>query len=85
LRDPAYQAARIDTGYLDRLLQHKPKLDVAESGAAEVAAIAAGLFAILEPQLAASVNGASRNGVGESTLQARRSDWKQAARAEALH
>jgi acetyl-CoA carboxylase biotin carboxylase subunit len=85
LRDPDYQAARIDTGYLDRLLQHKPKLDVAESGAAEVAAIAAGLFAILEPQLAASVNGASRNGVGESTLQARRSDWKQAARAEALH
>ncbi len=85
LRDPEYQAGKIDTGYLDRLLERGPKLDVSDSGGAEIAAIAAGLFAILEPTAPAATNGASRNGSGEDVVRHKPSNWKQTGRAEALH
>jgi acetyl-CoA carboxylase biotin carboxylase subunit len=78
LHDPEFQAGRIDTGYLDRLLKTKLE-ESGGSGNAEVAAIAAGLFAILEPSGAAG-NGASRK---ESSAEAS-SGWKRTARTEAL-
>ena len=77
LRDPDFRAGRIDTGFLDRLLA-KPDENPARSskeGAARIAAIAAGLFAALEPGAAvdrtSSVSGAMSGGM---------SSWKQAYR-----
>jgi acetyl-CoA carboxylase biotin carboxylase subunit len=79
LNDPEFQAGKIDTGYLDRLL--KTKVEESRGGNTEVAAIAAGLFAILEP-VGASGNGASRKGTPtESEVS---SGWKRTARSEAL-
>jgi acetyl-CoA carboxylase biotin carboxylase subunit len=46
LDDAEFQAARIDTGYLDRLLaKAAPEITEAAEGSAEAAAIAAVLFA----------------------------------------
>jgi acetyl-CoA carboxylase, biotin carboxylase subunit len=82
LRDADFQAGNLDTGYLDRLLAHGPKLDLRDSGGAELAAIAAGLFAQLEDGPTAPSNGASSNGCG--TASAKPSNWKHAGRLEAL-
>jgi hypothetical protein len=69
LSQPDFQAGKVDTGYLDRLL----KAETAEVNHDEnVAAIAAGLFAILErPSTGAN------DGQGAST-------WKKVARLDAL-
>ena len=82
LRHPDFRAAKIDTGFLDRLLKQK---DDAASGATkdpqaeEVAVIAAGMFAAL---------GAAAAGVGERSDGAAdtkaTSNWRAAARGEAL-
>jgi acetyl-CoA carboxylase biotin carboxylase subunit len=77
LADPDFQAGRLDTGYLDRLLAAKPPGVTGED--AEVAAIAAGIFAALEPT-AGFGNGATGNG-GNGTAASR---WKRTARTEVL-
>jgi len=77
LKDPDFQAARVDTGYLDRLL--KIKAPEAKGEDAEAAAIAAGLFSILDPANI-SADGASSNG----TAATHSSTWKRTARGEAL-
>jgi acetyl-CoA carboxylase, biotin carboxylase subunit len=78
LRDADFQAGKLDTGYLDRLLS-KPDPDVA-SRAPEprIAAIAAGMFAVLDP-----ASSAARNGKASETA-APSSNWKEKGRAEAL-
>lgn len=85
LKDPDFDAGHIDTGYLDRLLQQN---SVSESVVANeerasfetVAAIAAGLFAVLDPDANSARNGGhSRNG----SPQERLSQWKQQAREDA--
>jgi acetyl-CoA carboxylase biotin carboxylase subunit len=81
LRDPEFVAGEIDTGYLDRLI--KRSVPAAKRDDAGIAAIAAGVFEMLEPASGAAspgiptgnCNGSSRQGV---------SGWKQAARAEGL-
>lgn len=83
LRDPDFQAGKLDTGFLDRLLTRGPKLDLRDSGGAELAAIAAGLFAQLEPGPASSGNG-SANGTGTVAGSTKASGWKQAGRLEAM-
>jgi len=77
LRDPDFQAAKLDTGYLERLLA---KESIAAGSAAEpaVAAIAAGLFAVLETQTPDRKNGNA--GAVASPI----SKWKEAGRSEAL-
>jgi acetyl-CoA carboxylase biotin carboxylase subunit len=78
LRDEDFQAGKLDTGYLDRLLA-KPKED--ESTRApepRIAAIAAGMFAVLDPSSAAASRG------NEAAPPAAVSNWKQKGRAEAL-
>jgi len=81
LRHPEFVAGRLDTGLLERML-NEPAAEghgatPAPEGEAEVAAIAAALFAALPaPFAAASANGARP---AEAT-----SAWKQAARAEGL-
>ena len=84
LSNPDFHAARVDTGFLDRLLKQEetPAIAVADEPAAEVAAIAAGIFAFL---------GAAAAGAGERTVTngsankpSPPSNWKAAARREGL-
>jgi len=83
LTDADFQAGRLDTGYLDRLLKSKPP--EVRGGHPEVAAIAAGIFAILDPVSAVAGNGNASlnpgNRAGNGTVA---SGWKRAARVEAL-
>ena len=69
LGEPDFQAGKVDTGYLDRLLKSKPAEGKHEEN---IAAIAAGLFAILEHS-SAVVND-----------EPGASSWKKAARDDAL-
>ena len=79
LNDPDFQAGKLDTGYLDRLLKRKEDVKAVDRKGAELAAIAAGLFAILDP--AGTANGAANNGSIEAVGP---SQWKRAGRAESL-
>jgi acetyl-CoA carboxylase biotin carboxylase subunit len=82
LSDPDFRAAKMDTGFLDRLLKQKKAEAPADPKAIEVAVIAAGIFAAL---------GFAAAGAGErpvATVSANRephviSNWKIAARKEA--
>jgi acetyl-CoA carboxylase biotin carboxylase subunit len=71
LDDKDFQVGKLDTGYLDRLL--KSKADDVQQSDAEVAAIAAGVFAMLDSET-------TDNGQPVPVT----SGWKRAARAEAL-
>jgi acetyl-CoA carboxylase biotin carboxylase subunit len=73
LNDPDFRGAKIDTGFLDRLLKRKEDTS-ADEEAAEVAAIAAGLFAALDARIANGSKGATDTS----------SNWKAAARREAM-
>ena len=74
LDHPDFLAARIDTGFLDRLLAEQAPVVQAEE-INKVAAISAALFA-------AARNGA--NGGAKSAQQPENQGWKKAARQEAL-
>src|SRR5208283_110592 len=63
LRDPDFRAAKLDTGFLDRMLKRSEDKAV-DAKAAEVAAIAAGLFA----EISASTAGASNDEGGRGTI-----------------
>jgi acetyl-CoA carboxylase, biotin carboxylase subunit len=77
LKDPEFAAGRIDTGYLDRLLDSRNPEANRDDGA--VAAIAAGVFEVLDGQAGVSSNGrAAKN--GETAPSA----WKKAARMAAV-
>lgn len=73
LSDDDFRAARIDTGYLDRLLAANPPAPET-SGNEDAALIAAAIFESFRPK-----NGNGANGVASDT-----SEWKQAARREGL-
>jgi acetyl-CoA carboxylase, biotin carboxylase subunit len=78
LQDSDFRAAKLDTGFLDRMLQRKEAATGASANTVEVAAIAAGVFAAL---------GASAAGVGERAsngIEEKKSNWKAAAHREAL-
>ena len=77
LADADFRAGKVDTGYLERLLGSPPAGP--EPQQARVAAIAAGLFAMLDSPAAVSGNGNSA-AAGESP-----SGWKRAARFEAVN
>jgi acetyl-CoA carboxylase biotin carboxylase subunit len=88
LRDPDFCAAKLDTGFLDRLLSSKEDLRVdaksdthASTQTEQVAAIAAGIFAALGSS-AAGTNGLDASGptVGVNSI----SNWKNTGRGEAL-
>ncbi len=74
--DTDFRAGRFDTGYLDRLL--KASLAATPGEESDVAAVAAGVFAILD---AASAGNSPRNG-GVPPIP--NSAWKKMARNEAL-
>ena len=84
LGDPEFQAARVDTGFLDRLLA-KANPAVNSSSAAEetealekIAAIAAGVFAVLDPVSPPGKIGTAGNAPGAV------SNWRRGARSETL-
>jgi acetyl-CoA carboxylase, biotin carboxylase subunit len=79
LRDPDFRAAKLDTGFLDRMLK-RTEDDPANAKAAEVAVIAAGIFVALGSTAPAErVPDAAKQASGD-----RDSKWKQASRREAL-
>jgi acetyl-CoA carboxylase biotin carboxylase subunit len=82
LSDPEFQAGKLDTGYLDALLA-KEQTNGSVDSDKQVAAIAAGVFALLDPG-SVSVNGASRNGGASGKQGQGLSDWKSTARTEGL-
>jgi acetyl-CoA carboxylase, biotin carboxylase subunit len=77
LRDPDFEAGRLDTGYLDRLLA-KRQITPEPAPEPAIAALAAGLFAVLDLQAADG-----KNGTGVPAASAT-SKWKEAGRLEAL-
>ena len=77
LQDPDFESAKLDTGYLDRLLASK-KLPLQNAPDPEIAAIAAGLFAVLDPASTQRKNGHAGSSVSEP------SKWKEQGRSEAL-
>ncbi len=82
LSDPDFRAAKIDTGFLDRLLKQKKPEVPADPEAIEVAVIAAGIFAALGSAAA----GAGERPVATVSANSRphaASNWKIAARKEA--
>ena len=84
LSHPEFQAAKIDTGFLDRLLkqnqnQAEPHPD---PQAQEVAAIAAGMFAVLGQAAAGAPERAVLSDAARPTSAP--SSWKAAARREGL-
>jgi acetyl-CoA carboxylase, biotin carboxylase subunit len=95
LGDADFQAGKLDTGYLDRLLakgNQAAALDAAGRGVENkektetsvmVAAIAAGLFAALDSASTVSGNG-SDSGTASGINTAVPSNWKQQGRSEGL-
>jgi acetyl-CoA carboxylase biotin carboxylase subunit len=83
LRDPDFQAGTFDTGYLDRLLARGISPDSNTAAGPTMAAIAAGLFSILDP---VSANGKSGSAVSTATgtVPSNSSNWKQRGRSKAL-
>jgi acetyl-CoA carboxylase biotin carboxylase subunit len=79
LADADFCAAKLDTGFLDRMLKQKDgQLD---SQAAQVAAIAAGIFAVLGVSAAAPGERAGDTSAEKAVIA---SNWKSAGRREAL-
>jgi acetyl-CoA carboxylase, biotin carboxylase subunit len=85
LRDPDFRAAKLDTGFLDRMLKQKEDLpvDVSDPQTAHIAAIAAGMFAALGQQAAGPGERVAVNGCARSEAKAS-SGWKSAGRKEAM-
>jgi acetyl-CoA carboxylase biotin carboxylase subunit len=81
LKDPDFRAGRLDTGFLDRLLantRNNMVEDERHEDKVRVAAIAAGLFAVLEPATASS------NGASTAKTESAASKWKESGRIEAM-
>ena len=84
LSDPDFRAAKMDTGFLDRLLKQKRRCKrfAADPKAIEVAVIAAGMFAVLGPA-AAGAGERPVETVSANSKPKPASNWKTAARKEA--
>jgi acetyl-CoA carboxylase biotin carboxylase subunit len=83
LSNEDFKAAKIDTGFLDRLLKEKmqPADGHPDPQAREVAVIAAGMFAAMGQGAAARAEGTASDASPEASSP---STWKVAARREAL-
>jgi len=84
LNHPDFRSAKIDTGFLDRMLKQTNEQpdSQADAEATEVAVIAAGMFATLG-SAAAGVDERSATDGSTNTVESA-SNWKAAARREAL-
>jgi acetyl-CoA carboxylase biotin carboxylase subunit len=79
LRDDDFQAGKIDTGFLDRPILKADPSKAARVPEMRIAAIAAGMFAVLDP--ASSSSGARNDRPAPVPAT---SNWKEKGRAEAL-
>jgi acetyl-CoA carboxylase, biotin carboxylase subunit len=82
LSNSDFRAAKMDTGFLDRMLKQKPEQSETDSQAAEVAVVAAGMFAMLASAVAGAGERLEGNGPAKASPK---SSWKDAARRESLH
>jgi acetyl-CoA carboxylase biotin carboxylase subunit len=86
LESPEFRQARLDTGLLDRLLARGPVEIERNDEGARLAALAAGVFTLLEPATAGAGAGlavAGKDG-GRSAVNRPATGWKTAARSEAV-
>jgi acetyl-CoA carboxylase biotin carboxylase subunit len=81
LADPSFNAGQLDTGFLDRLLARGKMADAGDEEGHKIAAVAAGLFAVLG---GAPINGAAANGSAPKVDSLSKQGWKEAGRLEAL-
>jgi len=81
LHDPDFRAAKLDTGFLDRMLK-RAEDESADARTAEVAVIAAGIFAALGSPVVVA-NERLLDGATQAS-GSRDSKWKQAGRLETL-
>jgi acetyl-CoA carboxylase biotin carboxylase subunit len=81
LDDPAFQAGKLDTGFLDRLLAQEQSNGTLDSDKT-VAAIAAGVFAQLDPGSISLNGGSSKKEAAEAHETP--SSWKRAGRIEGI-
>ena len=81
LNDADFKAARIDTGYLDRLLAVNAEASAPAENADAAALIGAAIFESLRP---ANGNGRSESASGRNGGTIQINGWKQAARREGL-
>jgi acetyl-CoA carboxylase biotin carboxylase subunit len=81
LADQDFQSGKIDTGYLDRLMQPNTGAGEANKNSAEIAAIAAAVFA-LPDSASKTTNGEASKSGGDPSLAL--SSWKRAARTDGL-
>lgn len=86
LEHPDFIAARIDTGFLDRLLAEKPVADGADGKLADIAAVAAAIFAATAAPAGAGTNGNGTNGAGTNhgKSSSAATQWKRTAREEGV-
>jgi acetyl-CoA carboxylase biotin carboxylase subunit len=88
LQHANFRLGYLDTGFLDRLLQDGPVAAERDQEGAEVAALAAGIFAFLEPTSArggsAVADNGTRNGRRGSATRSDAGGWKQAGRLDAM-
>jgi acetyl-CoA carboxylase biotin carboxylase subunit len=80
LENPDFAAARIDTGFLDRLLASKGSSGSGDEGLVQIAAISAALFAATSGAKNGQ-NGSSKNGIEK---RADASPWKRTGRSEGV-
>ncbi|MFZ3342175.1 MAG: acetyl-CoA carboxylase biotin carboxylase subunit [Terriglobales bacterium] len=78
LRDDDFRAGKLDTGFLDRMLAKPDAGPPTSASEAGIAAIAAGIFAALDPFSSGAKNG------GAPAPPSVSSNWKQKGRVEAL-
>jgi acetyl-CoA carboxylase biotin carboxylase subunit len=82
LAENEFQSGKIDTGYLERLLKVEIGADADKKRTANIAAIAAAVFAVLESTSKTAGNGTASNQEGATGPAT--SSWKKAARTEGL-
>jgi acetyl-CoA carboxylase, biotin carboxylase subunit len=83
LGDQDFQAGKIDTGFLDRLLKKTKQADGhPDPGAEEAAVIAAGMFAMMGQAAAGPLERAAMD--SPQKVMSAHSNWKAAARRESL-
>jgi acetyl-CoA carboxylase biotin carboxylase subunit len=88
VRNDDFKTARLDTGYLDRLLQAKRPENEEPAKNDDIVAIAAGLFAAMDATSTARDNGSqiasSNNKCLNNKSSEAASNWKKTSRLEAL-
>jgi acetyl-CoA carboxylase biotin carboxylase subunit len=82
LGDSDFRAAKMDTGFLDRLLKQKQAEAQPDAKAVEVAVIAAGIFSALGSPTAGTGERSTASEVDCRTVTA--SNWKAASRREGM-